>query len=140
MQTLYDAYAANGIWKSISNFSFCHNVCNFIFNNRNFSNRVPYILLIVFKIVCCIFAACGKGLIRKHRVNHERKYMQIDMTCAFQTRRIKIPYLHVHAVKIQDCDVRQFAEVSIFNLRYVVKYADNQYYLEKLFLLYVSKT
>ena len=33
-----------------------------------------------------------------------------------------------------------FSDVPILNLRYVVKYADNQYYLRKLFLLYVSKT
>ena len=46
-----------------SNYSFCHTVFNFFFSNYTFIYRdFPCCYLNVFKVICCRFVLCGKGL------------------------------------------------------------------------------
>ena len=46
-----------------SNFFFCHNGFNFFFRNYTLIYRdFPYFWVDIFKVVCCRFVACGKGV------------------------------------------------------------------------------
>ena len=64
----------------------------------------------------------------------QRKYS--ILSCAVQTRQIKIPYCtRVKYDRVTSDSARtNFSEVPVLNLRYIVKYADNQYYLGNSFL------
>ena len=53
-----------------SNLSFCYNVFNFFSSNYTFIfGDFPWFCLDVFKVVCCGFVVCGKGLIYWINVN-----------------------------------------------------------------------
>ena len=61
------------------------------------------------------------------QIHHDRLKFRIYMRCKYN-------------IVTSDSVRTTFSEVPVLDLRYVVKYADKQYYLGKLFLLYVSKT
>ena len=54
-----------------SNFSFCHNVFTFFFSNYTYNSRdFPYFWVDIFKVICCRFSVCGKGLIEVFYISH----------------------------------------------------------------------
>ena len=61
------------------------------------------------------------------------------LTCANTPRQIEIYMRCKYKIVTSDSARTTFSEVPVLNLSYVVKYADKQYYLGKLFLLYILK-